>query len=192
MSGQNVQQPVYEEIQGLLRLADQLRTGDPRKRPFLASDFHHQVGGPAPTLLAGTQDLWDTSIPAHSAILLTAINLKVVTDFTDVQLAGNDWRSMTDIHPFSATSNATLQLLVGGVPKFPPATDLLVINRCVLFVMLGQQWTLRVVSTTPAPKTVVGTLALNYYVVPDYIGHTLAQAETTIVTTVYTPSAILP
>ena len=183
MSESLIHESVANQIQALALLADAPCEG-----------FQHQVinskvafAGP------GEQNIFNLSIAANTALVITALEIKVLYDTADVALDG-DFRSTDDLNPYGpyigVGAVGTVRFLINGTEQpFATAYDLGVINQNVLFVIRGDKTLeVKVNPFQPAAKnlTLVSRMT-TFIVVPESNAVDLEKKATRIVTATNVP-----
>jgi hypothetical protein len=161
--------------------------------------FQHQVidskvafAGP------GEQNIFNLSVAANTALVITSLDIKVLYDTADAALDG-DFRSSFDLNPYGpyvgAGAVGTIRFLVNadsappGQQVFATAYDIGVMNQGILFVFRGEKTLqVKVNPLQPAGKNITLVSRLNtFIVVPEASAVDLEKKATRIVTATNVP-----
>lgn len=156
--------------------------------------FQHQVINSKVAFTGpGEQSIFNLSIAANTALVITGLEIKVLYDIADAAFVG-DFRSTDDLNPYGpyvgAGAVGTIRFLINGSEEpFATAYDLGVINQNVLFVIRGDKtFVVKVNPFQPAGKnlTLVSRMT-TYIVVPEAAAVDLEKKATRIVTATNVP-----
>lgn len=186
---------VHVDVAGQILNLSRLAGVDPR-------DFQHSLFLHKETIFSGTDAGFSTSeqIPAHSGLIITAIDIKSVPTPEDTDLggaAGPDWRSVFDVNPFGpfgTSTSSNVRFLVDGLDIFPVGAataaiipDIGLINGGLLIPIVGQSWAI-VVEGTMLDKNLELTMRMTRYHCSQQTARKLQRFGTRIVT----ETAIVP
>ena len=175
MSESLVKVDVAQQIQALALLSDSE-----------CQDFQHHIINSNVTIAAPAfTTIFALTIPANSAFIITAIDVKMLYDLADVVFTGTDFRSSFDFNPYGplavGAGVGSISIFSDNEPVFPAANDIGIINAGVIFVFQGGHTvTVFINPQQPAGKTLVAVSRINGYIVPEAIGSALKKKESRI------------
>jgi hypothetical protein len=183
MSESVIHESVPNQIQALALLAD-----------APCENFQHQVIDSKVAFVGpGEQNIFNLSIAANTALVITSLEIKVLYDTSDAALP-SDFRSTFDLNPYGpyigAGAVGTVRFLINGSEQiFATAFDFGVINQGVLFVIRGDKTlVIKVNPFQPAAKNITLVSRLNtFIVVPEASAVDLEKKATRIVTATNVP-----
>lgn len=132
----------------------------------------------------GEQNIFNFQVPANSALIITAIDIKVLYDIADAALVG-DFRSTFDLNPYGPYSGigdvGQIRLLVDNQQYGATANDIGVINHGILLVIESERTlTVKVDPFQPAAKNLTLVSVLEAFTVPEAAGIDLKKKQTQI------------
>jgi hypothetical protein len=174
MSESLIQKNVAQEISDIAALANSNCEG------FAHRLYNSKVAFTAPT----EANVVLIQIPQNSALIITAIDIKVLYNTADAALPG-DFRSTFDLNPYgpyvAAGAVGQIRILINNLQYCATAFDIGVINAGILLVLDGSEdrsFALAVNPNQPAGKNLTLITRLNAYTVPQAVGTDLKKKQT--------------
>jgi len=153
-------------------------------------DWDHRIVNSTQTYpAAGLQPIFSLSVSRDSAIVVTALDIKSLSDPADAP--GNpasfngDWRSTFDINPygpFGGGAVGLVQITVNGNLIFPACNDIGLINAGIFLVFQGGHNVVISADPQQAAGTIVLVSRLNAYKTRQEVGTRLTKSSTILLT----------
>lgn len=177
-----------ESLNKVNPIADIIRIAEFTGAP--CSVFDHRIINSTQTYAAaGSQPIFSLSVSQNSALIVTAIDIKSLTDPADAP--GNpasfngDWRSSFDINPFGPFGGGAVGILTitdNGNLLFPAANDIGLINAGLFLVFQGGHNIVFSADPQQAAGAIVLVSRLNCYKCPQEVGTRLTKSSTRCLT----------
>lgn len=155
---------------------------------FGCQDFQHQIYNSKVAFAGpGELNIFNFQVNENMALIITAIDTKVLYDTSDSVALPGDFRSSFDFNPYGPYVGigavGTIRIFVDGQQYGQTAFDIGIINAGVIFVVLSKR-TIQVAINPlqPAGKNITLVSRLNAYLVPQAVGTELKKNETQIIT----------
>ena len=152
--------------------------------------FDHRIINSTQTFpAAGSQPIFSLSVSQNSALIVTALDIKSLTDPAAAPGGGGgvngDWRSTFDINPFGPFGGGAvgiIEITDNGNPLFPAANDIGLINAGIFLVFQGGHNVVISADPQQAAGTIVLVSRLNCYKCPQEVGTRLTKSSTRCLT----------
>jgi len=175
MSESVIHRDVAAEISNIAQLANTSCEG------FAHRLYNSRVDFPDPATEA---TIFDFDVPEQSALIITALEIKVLYDTADTDLTG-DFRSTFDLNPYgpyvTGGDVGQIRILINDEQYCAIANDFGVMNAGLLLVIDGgYNFKISVNPFQPSGKDVTLVSRLNAYTVPQAAGTDLKKKQTQI------------
>jgi hypothetical protein len=155
-------------------------------------DWDHRIVNSTQTYpAAGLQPIFSLTVSRDSAIVITALDIKSLSDPDAAPGGGGagngDWRSSFDINPFGPFGGGAVglvQITVNGNLIFPACNDIGLINAGIFLVFQGGHNVVISADPQQAAGTIVLVSRINCYKTRQEVGTRLTKSSTILLNAV--------